>query len=117
MSWNDNVVVPLVIHGRILWAPGRYTDEEPGAAAWLPLIGEVRYQDLIVSMAPQTIPTRFSCSLVGDVGSSRRLVRGGHLLEVTTVPGAHLRAPDEHRNGEVATSRHRPGPDGSFTFG
>jgi hypothetical protein len=62
----DDDAVPLVIHGRLLWMPGRPASAVGhGPLPALPLIGRIHYQDLFVAMSPTTLPVEYSCTLVG----------------------------------------------------
>jgi hypothetical protein len=47
---QDGAVIPLVIHGHILWSP--HAPEDPDRPGQFPLIGQVHYQHLQLAHLP-----------------------------------------------------------------
>jgi hypothetical protein len=61
---SDDVVVPLLIHGRVLWTPAaRPLVPQPGR---FPLVGRVHWQELFMAAHPDHAAQEARCPVVAS---------------------------------------------------
>ena len=65
---RNPAVVPLIVHGRILWWPAGRTDD-PEPAEWFPLTGEVRFEHLLLAR-PVDLDASAACPVTAAALSS-----------------------------------------------